>query len=270
MPLFMDVHDGLGDATPEDIAAAHARDLEHQDAYGVRFLTYWYNGSEGKTFCLVEAPDADTAQAVHKVAHGLMPHDIIEVGASRLNEFLGGYYLGDGDRAMFADTRQADPGLRAILFTDIAGSTDISTRLGDEAALRLLRAHDEIVREALGVFGGREVKHTGDGILACFASVTRAVQATMAMQQQATEVEALGLKVGLSVGEPVEQSDDIFGASVNLAARICDHAGSGQILTSGAVRDLAIGKTIPFAERGMIALKGFPEPVRLYEVGWSD
>lgn len=265
----MDVHAGLGDATAEDVAAAHARDLEMQDQYGVRYLTYWYNGPEGKTFCLVEAPDADTAQQVHKVAHGLMPHNIIEVGTSTINDFLGEYYLGEGDRAMLGGTSQPDTGLRAIVFTDIVGSTDISTRLGDDVAMSVLRRHDDIVRGSLEQRGGREVKHTGDGILACFPSVSRAVQATIDIQRESREVDHLGIKIGLSVGEPVEESDDIFGASVNLAARICNHAAGGQILTSSAVRDLSVGKAIAFSEMGMIALKGFPEPVRLYEVDWS-
>lgn len=269
MPLYMDVHAGLGDATPEDIAAAHARDLEIQDQFGVQYLTYWYNGPEGKTFCLVQAPDADTAQHVHKVAHGLMPHNIIEVGVPTINDFLGEYYLGDGDRAMLGGTSQPDTGLRAIVFTDIEGSTDLSTRLGDEAALAVVRRHNEIVRESLNRLGGREVKQTGDGILACFPSVSRAVESTIEIQRATAEEEGLGIKIGLSVGEPVEESDDIYGASVNLAARICNHAAGGQILTSSAVRDLSVGKAIDFAERGMIALKGFPEPVRLYEVGWE-
>lgn len=269
MPLFMDVHAGLGDATPEDIAAAHARDLEMQESYGVRYLTYWYNGPEGKAFCLVDAPDADTALAVHKVAHGLMPHNIIEVGGETINGFLGDYYLGDGDRAMVGGTKQPDTGLRAIVFTDIAGSTDISTRLGDRAAMEILHHHNEIVRSSLARLEGREVKHTGDGILACFSSVSRAVESTVEIQRATDEVDHLGIKIGLSVGEPVEESDDIFGASVNLAARICNHAAGGQILTSSAVRDLLLGKAIDFAERGLIALKGFPEPVQLYEVGWK-
>lgn len=269
MPLFMDVHEGLGEATAEDVAAAHARDLEMQEEYGVRYLTYWYNGPEGKTFCLVDAPDADTAKAVHKVAHGLMPHSIIEVGTSTLNDFLGGYYLGESDRAMLGGTSKPDTGLRAIVFTDIEGSTNIATRLGDDRAMEILRHHDAIVRSALERLGGREVKHTGDGILACFASVSRAVESTVQVQRAAAGVEGLGVKIGISVGEPVEESHDLFGASVNLAARICSHAAGGQILTSSAVRDLSVGKPIGFSEMGMIALKGFPDPVRLYEVDWS-
>ena len=72
----------LGDATVDDVADAHQRDLLVQDKYGVRYMSYWFNDPEGKAFCLVEAPTSDAAKACHKEAHGLMPHDIIEVGAT--------------------------------------------------------------------------------------------------------------------------------------------------------------------------------------------
>ncbi len=79
----------------------------------------------------------------------------------------------------------------------------------------------------------------------------------------------LTVKIGISAGEPVEDSQDIFGASVNLAARICAHAGGGQTLVSGTVKDLAIGKQLRFVSQGAIALKGFPDPVLLYQVDWK-
>jgi hypothetical protein len=79
MPTYMDVHPDLGDVTEDDIQAAHRRDLELQSEYGVRFLTYWFNEPNGRAFCLVEAPDKESAIACHKASHGLVPHDMIEV-----------------------------------------------------------------------------------------------------------------------------------------------------------------------------------------------
>jgi uncharacterized protein DUF4242 len=80
MPLFMDVHRSLPDgATAEDVAKAHQADVEIQDRYGVRYLNYWAAADEGKVFCLVEAPDADTARTVHKEAHGLVADEIYPV-----------------------------------------------------------------------------------------------------------------------------------------------------------------------------------------------
>ena len=270
MPIYMDVHPGLGDATPEDVAEAHRRDLEIQGEYGVRFLSYWFSDPEGKAFCLVESPDVDSIVACHKVAHGLTPHDVIEVETPTLAQFMGEPAADANDRATVDG--QPDSALRAIMFTDIQGSTDVSTKHGDEAALDLVRRHNDVVREALERCGGREVKHTGDGILASFVSVSKAVEASITMQRSSAafndEGPQLSVKIGLSAGEPVEDSEDLFGASVNLAARICAHADGGQTLVSGTVRDLAIGKDFRFVDQGAIGLKGFPDPVLLYEVDW--
>jgi class 3 adenylate cyclase len=272
MPLYMDVHPGLGDATPDDVAEAHLHDLEIQDEYGVRFLSYWFSDPEGKAFCLVEAPDVASLTACHKAAHGLMPHEVIEVGAPTLEQFMGYTEVDEHDRVI-ADG-QPDTALRAIMFTDIEGSTAISTSAGDQAAVELVKRHDRVVRAALEECGGRIVKHTGDGMFVSFTSVLRAVEATVAIQRgtrgEPSEGPALAVKIGLTVGEPVEESEDLFGASVNLAARICAHATGGQTLVSSTVRELAIGKGIDFLNRGEIGLKGFPDPVALYEVAWAE
>lgn len=270
MPIYMDIHPGLGDATPEDVADAHRRDLAMQQEYGVRFLSYWFSDPEGKAFCLVESPDVESLVECHKAAHGLMPHEVIEVEAPTLAQFMGGSETDEHDRATVDG--QPDSALRAIMFTDIEGSTDVSTKQGDAAAFELVQTHNEVVRSALGEFGGHEVKHTGDGILASFVSVSRAVEASISVQQatagQPETASQLMIKIGISAGEPVEDSNDLFGASVNLAARICAHASGGQTLVSGPVHDLAIGKNHQFVGQGAIGLKGFPEPVPLYEVNW--
>jgi hypothetical protein len=77
MPLFMDVHQRLPEgATPKDVAAAHAADVQTQDRYGVKYMRYWVDEADRKVFCLVEAPDADTAATVHREAHGLVADEI--------------------------------------------------------------------------------------------------------------------------------------------------------------------------------------------------
>jgi class 3 adenylate cyclase len=161
-----------------------------------------------------------------------------------------------------------------ILFTDIEGSTALTERLGDVAAMDFLRVHDEIIDHALREGQGNRVKHTGDGVMACFRSVVRAVEASIAIQQafasqnQGNEVP-LRVKIGMSAGEPVERDQDLFGAVVQLAARTCSQAGPGQILASSVIRDLSAGKGFRFVDRGEHVLKGFEEPRRLYEVAWS-
>jgi len=270
MPIYMDVHPDLGGATPDDVAEAHRRDLAIQDEFGVRFLSYWVSGPDGKAFCLVDSPDEESLVACHKASHGLMPHSLIEVSAPMLSQFLGDTTNDDDERAMVGG--DYDSALRVIMFTDVEGSTNVSTKEGDDVALDLVRRHDEIVRAALAQERGREIKHTGDGVLASFTSVSRAVHASTAIQRSsaddAAEGPTLGIKIGLSAGEPVEDSNDLYGAAVNLAARICAHAGGGQTLASGTVRDLAIGKEHEFTSKGAIGLKGFPDPVPLFEVDW--
>jgi hypothetical protein len=79
MPLFMDVHDKVDGLTAEAVAGAHQRDLEVQEKYGVEYRQYWFDEASGKVFCLVDAPDADTAAAVHREAHGLVADHITPV-----------------------------------------------------------------------------------------------------------------------------------------------------------------------------------------------
>jgi class 3 adenylate cyclase len=270
MPIYMDVHPDLGDATPDDVAHAHQRDLAIQGEYGVKFLIYWVNAPGGKAFCLVESPDEDSVKACHKAAHGLMPHELVEISGPLLSQFLGDTTMDDQERVMLDG--DYDTALRVIMFTDIVGSTDVSTSFGDEIAVALVELHDNVVRAALTEANGRAIKHTGDGVLASFASVSRAIQAAVTIQQQCAELDhdgiRLHLKIGMSPGESVESNNDIYGAAVNMAERICAHAEQDQILASGTVRDLAIGKPVEFVAMGAIGLKGFEDPVPLFEVPW--
>jgi hypothetical protein len=128
----MDVHDGLLDATQEDVRVAHQRDLDLQNKYGVRYLTYWFNDPSGKVFCLVEAPDQETAVSCHKEAHGLIPSHMIEVEAPSVGQFLGNWQQHAPSQALLEGPgSEPDAGLRAIMCTDLEGSTDVSSRLGE-------------------------------------------------------------------------------------------------------------------------------------------
>jgi len=162
-----------------------------------------------------------------------------------------------------------------ILFTDMESSTATTQRLGDEAAQRLVRAHNAIVRDALAAHDGSQVKHTGDGTMASFPSATQAVECAIAIQRAlAARAEAEGepirVRIGLNSGEPVSEDDDLFGTAVQLAARVCARAEPGQILASNVVRELTAGKGLLFADIGDVALRGFEDPVRLYEVRWRN
>ncbi|MCH8009852.1 MAG: hypothetical protein IIC91_13420 [Chloroflexi bacterium] len=163
-----------------------------------------------------------------------------------------------------------------ILFTDLEGSTKLTQQLGDAKAQEVVHAHNQIVRDALRVHGGKEIKHTGDGIMASFSSSSGAINSAVAIQQAvAAHVEKhpempLSIHIGLNAGEPVAEDSDLFGTAVQLASRICDKAGPGEILVSNVVRELAAGKGFLFSDRGESELRGFEDPVRLYEVSWKE
>jgi class 3 adenylate cyclase/pimeloyl-ACP methyl ester carboxylesterase len=165
--------------------------------------------------------------------------------------------------------------LRVILFSDLEKHSAMMQRLGDEAGRALLREHEIITRESLAAYGGTEVKTMGDSFMASFGSATRALECAVALQKafadrNATADEALRVRVGLSAGEPIAEDDDLFGAAVIQAARIADQAKGGEILLANVVRELAAGKGFLFSDRGEIALRGFDDPVRLYELRWEQ
>jgi adenylate cyclase len=203
-------------------------------------------------------------------------------------------FLGESEGAAAAPTT-APSGLVTILFTDIEGSTALTQRLGDAKAQEILRTHNTIVRDALKAHGGSEIKHTGDGIMASFPSASGAIGCAIAIQrafaqhnesilrqaqderaepveaQRAEPVEApIRVRIGLNAGEPVAEEADLFGTAVQLAARICAYAEPAQILAPIVVRELAAGKGFLFSDRGEAVLRGFEDPVRLYEVRWRE
>jgi len=271
MPIFMDRHDMPG-ATAEEIADAHRRDVDVQDRHGVKYMAYWFDEQRHATFCLVHAPDAATAERVHREAHGEIANAIIPVELAAVEAFLG--RIGEPHEAAGA-APAVDAGLRAVMFTDIVGSTEMTARLGDAAALELVRAHDALVRRELARYGGREVKHTGDGIMASFANIPNAVRASADIQRgfaafNADASESLSVRIGIDAGEPVEDHCDLFGATVQLASRLCSEAEANGIVVSGFVRQLCDDYSSRFVALGERRLKGFPDKTPLFRFEWRD
>jgi class 3 adenylate cyclase len=204
-------------------------------------------------------------ETVHREAHGLIADNIIEVGEGPINAFLGAIPRHPPGEAY------VDSAVRVVLFTDLCDSTQQTQELGDEGFMLLIREHDDIVRSALKAQGGREVKHTGDGIMASFASVSAAVASAIDIQcavrsRNGSAEQVIRLRVGISVGEPVTENGDLFGAAVQLSARLCGAASPGGIAVSTAVRELCVGKRFDFDSKGPFDLKGFADPVPVFEV----
>jgi class 3 adenylate cyclase len=201
--------------------------------------------------------------------------DDVDGVVSAIDEFLG-----DGEEASAPTDAPEIGAFRTILFTDVEGSTAFTERLGDAKARELLREHERITREALKVHGGSEVKTMGDGFMTSFSSATKALQCAIAIQQAFAErnesaEESINVRIGLNAGEPIAENDpggrgDLFGTAVNMAARIAAKAKASEILVADVVRQLVAGKEFLFNDRGEAELRGFEDPVRVYEVRWRE
>jgi len=264
VPLFMDRHD-LPDVTAENVARMHVLDLAVSARHDVQFLTYWFDANAAAAFCLARAPGADALAAVHRESHGQVPNRIIPVDEAGVLRFLG-RIVDPVDPATITSP------FRTILFSDLKDSTSLLSEVGESAYMALLGEHDVIIRRALATGHGREVKHTGDGVMASFDQVGRALASAIQIldrldaRNATSDPPALLVRIGLAAGEPVDRDDDLFGSTVNLASRICDVAEAGQILVSELVRDLGIQEGFAFSTAGTRTLKGFPGSTPLFQL----
>jgi class 3 adenylate cyclase/pimeloyl-ACP methyl ester carboxylesterase len=235
-----------------------------------------------------------------RIAAGIRNAELVVLEGSVLMPWVGDMeaiagavdrFLGVETPAVYPASRQHEQaatrsaiGLATILFTDVEGSTALTDRMGDAAAREVLREHERITREVLRTHGGSEVKTMGDGFMASFGSATKALECAIAIQrafeasERTDEVAsggAIRVRCGLNAGEPIAEDNpdgrsDLFGTAVIVAARIAAQAEGGEILVSDVVRQLVAGKGFLFNDRGEHALKGFEDPVRLWEVRWSS
>ena len=220
--------------------------------------------------------------------------DMFEAGREALDAFVEGSETGDDPAdedaevgARLADAlaawneeeaTAAETGTVAVMFTKIVGVAEVTGEHGDATARELTAAHDVIVRAAIETFGGREIKHLGDGIMTSFRQTSAAVEAAIGMQREAQGSGGEGegadrsfrMCVGINAGEPIAEDDDLFGATVQIAARMCAAAAEGEIMVSNAVRALCDGKGLSFADLGPHAFKGVEEPLTVYAADWQS
>ncbi len=162
-----------------------------------------------------------------------------------------------------------------VLFTDLVGSTALSTRLGPDGAEELRRAHFGLLRGAIADTSGTEVKNLGDGLMVAFASPSQALACAVAMQQaidrhnRQAEGESLAIRIGISAGETTVEDDDYFGEPVVEASRLVGKATGGQILVADVVRIMTRGRGHDMVPLGDLDLKGLPEPVPASELRWD-
>lgn len=192
------------------------------------------------------------------------------IPGARLVELNGDDHLwwaGDW-RALVSEIREFVTGVRepaaveralaSILFTDIVGSTSTAARRGDAAWIELLARHDEAIRRQLERFRGRQVKHTGDGVVATFDGPARAIRCACAIREA---LHAIGIEIsaGIHVGEiELGARGELHGIAMHIAARVEEHTAAGEIRVSRTVTDLVAGSGIEFEDRRAVELKGVP------------
>lgn len=240
MPIYMDRHDIPG-VTARDVALAHQADLKVQHEYGCRGITYWFDEAQGIAFCLVEAPKKEAVQAMHNRAHGLIPHQIVEVDTGLVESFLG--RIKDADHVNHSDTYINETAMRVLLATDLKDAALMETRHGIEKTVKLFNKHNSIIRRQISEHKGREVETGGNGMLASFTSIVRAVDCAKKIQQEfkryndSVQGEGLHISVALNIGMPVTDRPHFFEEGVQLVQRLCYLAGPEEIMVSSEVFD---------------------------------
>lgn len=162
---------------------------------------------------------------------------------------------------------------RTVMFTDVEASTQLVDRLGDTAARDILRRQERVCRRVVSAHGGIEIKSMGDGFMVSFASTSAALDSAIAIQRGladefANEDAEIRVRIGINAGEPIAEGDDLHGTAVITASRIMDAGAGGQIMVSSLVRELVAGRDYRFVGRGRRSLKGFDEPVPVFELDW--
>jgi class 3 adenylate cyclase len=159
--------------------------------------------------------------------------------------------------------------LATILFTDIVGSTECATALGDRQWNALLGRHHALLRRQLDQYHGRELDTAGDGFFASFDGPVRAIRCARAISECVREL-GLEVRVGLHTGECEVREGKVSGIAVNIAARVMANAGAGEVLVSSTVKDLVAGSPLVFEERGAKVLKGIGGEWQLFSVASEE
>jgi len=247
MPIYMDVHNVPG-VKARDVAEAHQKDLLHQQEYGCRAITYWVDEKRETIFCLVEAPDKEAVEEMHRNAHGLIPNKIIEVSSTVVESFLGRIY--DPPKAGISDEGLKifeDPSFRILLVSKITDPVLLQYKFGKEKANGLLNLHNNIIRKNLSQYGGREVEHRGSGFIISFTSAAKAVSCALAIQKDLsagwqdmpeTEADEIEFRIAINAGEPVGKTNNLFGDTLQLAGHMCAIVKNSQIAIASPVKEL--------------------------------
>ncbi len=240
MPIYMDSHFIPG-VQAKHAAEAHRKDLKVQDQFCCRNMTYWVDEHKGMVFCLIDAPSEEAVRDMHDHAHGSVPHEIIAVNSKVVEAFLGRI----GDPESYLDPADPnlkifnDPAFRIILAINTKDTRLLQHDVGLARAKQLLALYQEQVLQQVTKFEGRLIEGMRCSFVASFASVSMGVECAISIQKSMHMAYAvLELRMGLHAGLPVDQSDSLFGKTVQLARYLCEISEENRIVMSAIVSEL--------------------------------
>lgn len=225
MPIYMDRHDIPEEITPAHVARMHQQDLKIQHLFGCRGMTYWCDPTRNMAFCLIEAPDEHSIEAMHKQAHGAVPHKIIEVDTKLVEAFLG--RIKDPESANGKNVPTIDdPAFRVIM--NIGTSNYLHRLEANQYSIFTQKLHHGVTN-CLEHFKGRIVRQDDHSYLVSFNSVTNAILCAIKLR---TKIKYLTpkfdptirtLHIGIHGGAPVDKEKTFFGEAVTTARNMCDY-----------------------------------------------
>ena len=237
----MDLHIVPG-VIASHVAEAHQEDLKIQNQYGCRVMTYWVDEDRGSAFCLMEAPNKEAVMEMHDNAHGLIPHEIIEVNSGIVEAFLG--------RIKYPETYEVsedtglkifnDPAFRIILVINTRDPKLLRYEMGETKSQELLYKFARLVKQQIVANQGRLVELEGEGFVVSFISGSQALKCAYTIQEEIQKLSGvLELRMAINAGLPVDKSDRLFGTTIEFAQDMCNIADSNQIAISSIVNELS-------------------------------
>ncbi len=238
MPIFMDRHIIPG-VTAKDAAEAHRMDLQIEEEYHCRCMTYWVDEERGSAFCLIDAPSKEAVIALHREAHGLIPHAIVEVNSQAVKSFLGRIEDPDETDLIAHAKLFNEPVVRTVLMVQHTDPLLLQLQLGKEKANNLLSKAQNLIKDLVSLGQGSAVEYPTENQIYSFRSAQKAVQTAVKLSDhiQNSDYQDLGLRMCLNSGVPVTHGDQLFGDTVRLASRILK-LSSQPLLVTSMVNDL--------------------------------
>lgn len=240
MPLYMDFHVGQG-LTAEDVANAHQLDLAVQDELNCNCLTYWFDEGSGSAYCLIEAPNKETAVEVHNRSHKQLPDEIIEVDKRVVKAFLGRVidpavvdYIIDNKIKVFND-----PAFRVILTIAMLPKRLLIHKYGEEKSNTMLTETSGFISKAIGNHKGVTADSSANEFIATFESPVQAYLCAMKiMDNQSLLSKDLNLRMTVHAGNPVDGDPELFGATLKQSRFLCNESKDKMVNITYTVDDL--------------------------------